>query len=117
MKEEGMRLLLLLPALVLAGCAMSEADRQAEAELATVRQASMSSPALTWEELNIHPTLVAHPCSVGTLVNASRQIVGYCRAGRQCRTMDWRPVVAGCTEPQIRQTSAPARTAALDTSR
>jgi hypothetical protein len=112
-----MRLLLLLPALVLAGCAMSEADRQAEAQLAAVRQVSMSGPALSWAELNIHPTLVANACSVGTLVNTSGQVVGYCRAGRQCRTMDWRPVAAGCTEPQLRQTSAPARTAALDTSR
>ncbi len=112
-----MRLLLLLPALVLAGCAMSEADRQAEAEVAAVRQASMSGPSVTWEELKIHPSLVAHACSVSTLVNTSGQVVGYCRAGRQCRTMDWRPVAAGCTDPQLRQTSAPARTAGLDTVR
>jgi hypothetical protein len=110
-----MRLLLLLPALVLAGCAMSKADPQAEAELAAVRQVSMSGPALSWEQLDIHPTLAARPCSVSTLVNTRGQIVGYCQAGRQCRTMDWRPVAAGCVDPQLRQTSAPARTAALDT--
>ncbi len=112
-----MRLLFLLPALVLAGCAMSEADRQAEAELAAVRQVSMSGPSVTWEELNIHPSLIAHACSVGTLVNTGGQVVGYCRGGRQCRTMDWRPIAPGCQEQPLRMTSAPARTAALDTAR
>jgi len=112
-----MRVLFLLPALLLAGCAMSEADRQAEAELAAVRQVSMSGPSVTWEDLNIHPALVAHACSVSTLVNAGGQVVGYCRGGRQCRTMDWRPIAPGCVEPQLRMTSAPARTASLDTAR
>ena len=111
-----MRLLLLLPAFLLAGCAMSEADRQAEADLAAVRQVSMSGPSVTWEELHIHPALVARACSVGTLMNTSGQVVGYCRGGRQCRTMDWRPIAPGCTEPQQHQTgpiSRPAQTAAV----
>jgi hypothetical protein len=110
-----MRFLLLLPGLVLAGCAVTEADRQAEANAARIRQAAMSGPALTWEELNVHPTLVAHSCSVGTLVNADRQVVGYCRGGRLCRTLDWRPVAPGCADPRIREAGGPARTAALDT--
>ncbi|SDB60342.1 hypothetical protein [Belnapia rosea] len=112
-----MRLLLLLPALVLAGCAMSEAERQAEADQAAMRQASMSGPSLTWEELHVHPTVIRHACSISTLVNTNGQVVGYCRAGRQCRTMDWHPVAPGCVDPQLRQASAPARTAALDTGR
>ena len=112
-----MRLLLLLPALVLAGCAMSGVDRQAEAELAAVRQVSMSGPSVTWAEWKIHPSLVVHACSVSTLVNTSGQVVGHCRGGRYCWTMDWRPVGPGCREPQQRMTSTPARTAALDTAR
>lgn len=76
--------------LALAGCAGQEED------LAAVRAVTMSGPALSWEDLDVHPTLKARACAVTTLVNRSGMPVGYCHEGRNCRTMDWRPVEDGC---------------------
>jgi hypothetical protein len=40
------------------------------------------------------------PCTVSTLVSRDGTPVGYCRDGRYCRTMDWRPVEDGCRPVQ-----------------
>ena len=88
----------ILACLVPAACA----GPAQQMELAEVRAATMSGPAISWEELDIHPTLLRRPCSVSTLVSRSGATVGYCTDGRQCRTMDWRPVEDGCRPPQLR---------------
>lgn len=81
----------LILACVLAGCAGDDA-----AEIAAVRAATMAGPPIPWEELDIHPALAARPCLVTTLVSRTGSVLGYCRDGRQCRTMDWRPIEDGC---------------------
>jgi hypothetical protein len=88
-------LILLLP-LLAAGCAGSQAP---DADLAAVRAVSMATRPFSWQELRVHPTLRQRACVVSTLVNESGTVVGYCQAGRQCRTMDWRPVEDGCLGP------------------
>jgi hypothetical protein len=98
-----MRLLFLLPAFALAACATADPQDTSEADLAAVRQVTMSGPSLTWAELRVHPALLRRACAVGTLVNADGQTIGYCQGGRQCRTMDWRPIEAGCNRsPEYR---------------
>ncbi|MDI3309007.1 MAG: hypothetical protein QJR07_18150 [Acetobacteraceae bacterium] len=86
----------------LAGCAASESP-----DVIAARAVSMSTPAVSWQELRVHPALMQRACAVSTLVNEDGQVVGYCRGGRQCRTMDWRPVLDGCGGPdapvQVRQ--------------
>ena len=94
----GIRHASVLASLLLAACAGPAEER----ELAEVRAATMSGPVITWEELDIHPTLTRRPCAVTTLVSRSGATVGYCTDGRQCRTMDWRPVEDGCRLPQLR---------------
>ena len=86
----------ILVCLGLAACT----DPAQEAELAEVRAATMAGPAISWEELDIHPALIRRSCSVSTLVSRSGATVGYCTDGRQCRTMDWRPVEDGCRPEQ-----------------
>jgi hypothetical protein len=86
----------ILGCLVLAGCA----GPSTEAELAVVRAATMAGDPIPWEELDIHPALVRRPCTVSTLVSRTGTAVGYCRDGRHCRTMDWRPVEDGCRPAQ-----------------
>jgi hypothetical protein len=88
----------ILVCLVLGACA----GPAQELELTEVRAATMSGPAISWEELDIHPALVRRPCSVSTLVTRSGATVGYCTDGRLCRTMDWRPVEDGCRPQQLR---------------
>ena len=63
---------------------------------AAVRAVTLSTPALSWDALRIHPALRQRACAVSTLVNEDGQTVGYCERGRQCRTNDWRPVEDGC---------------------
>lgn len=75
----------------LAGCAASESP-----DVIAARAVSMSTPAVSWEDLRIHPALMQRACAVSTLVNQDGQVVGYCQGGRQCRTMDWRPILDGC---------------------
>lgn len=89
-------LFLLAPVLVACTDPAPKSPTAAEADLQAVRVAALSGPALSWEELRIHPVLLQRPCSVGTLVNEDAQIVGYCDRGKQCRTNDWRPVMDGC---------------------
>lgn len=93
-----MRLFLLLPLIALSACAGSDNAGPSEADLGAVRRVSMSGPSLSWDDLRIHAALKQRACSVTTLVNVDGQVVGYCRAGRECRTMDWRPVAAGCNQ-------------------
>src|SRR4051794_4293873 len=98
-----MRLFFLLPVIALAACASTDDGGVAEAELAAVRQVSMSGPAISWQDLHVHPGLIHRACSVSTLVSEDGQVVGYCQGGRQCRTNDWRPVEPGCHQsPQYR---------------
>ena len=93
------RLRCLLPAvLVLAGCTAGGEDP----DLAAVRAVTMSGPRITWDELDIHPTLRARACAVSTLVDRYGTTVGYCEGRRSCRTMDWRPVEDGCRQGQQR---------------
>ncbi|MCZ8146521.1 MAG: hypothetical protein O9325_01540 [Roseomonas sp.] len=80
------------PALV--ACAGPEDD------LAQVRAATMAGDPIPWEELDIHPALMRRPCTVSTLVSRDGTPVGYCRDGRHCRTMDWRPVEDACRPAQ-----------------
>ena len=94
-----MRLLFLLPVLALAACATAEPQGSGEADLAAVRLVTMSGPSVSWAELRVHPALQSRACSVSTLINEEGQTIGYCQGGRQCRTMDWRPIEAGCTQP------------------
>ena len=75
----------------LAGCAGDESP-----DVIAARAVSMSTPAVSWEELRVHPALMQRACAVSTLVNENGQVVGYCQGGRQCRTMDWRPILDGC---------------------
>jgi len=92
-----------LPLLVsaLAGCAEPPPapPSQQEADLAAVRAVVLTTPALSWDALRIHPVLAQRPCAVDTLVNEQSQVVGYCSRGRNCRTNDWRPVADGCPMP------------------
>lgn len=88
-----MRVALFPLALLVTTAACVAPDSQ---DLAAVRAVSMSGPALTWDELRIHPALQYRACAVSTLVNVDREVVGYCAGGRQCRTLDWRPVEDGC---------------------
>ncbi|MDN3565656.1 hypothetical protein ACFQY5_15940 [Paeniroseomonas aquatica] len=98
-----MRLLFMFPVIALAACTVPGTDGPAEADLAAVRQVSMSGPSLSWQELRIHPTLMRRACAVSTLVNEDGQTVGYCVGGRQCRTNDWRPIEPGCNRsPEYR---------------
>lgn len=94
-----MRSLFLLPVLALAACATADPQGSGEADLAAVRQVTMSGPSVSWAELRVHPALLARACSVSTLINEDGQTIGYCQGGRQCRTMDWRPIEAGCSGP------------------
>ena len=98
----GWRHLVILGCLALAGCADG-----AEEDLAAVRAATMAGEPIPWEELDIHPALMRRPCTVSTLVSRAGTPVGYCRDGRHCRTMDWRPVEDGC-----RPVAAPPRRSA-----
>ena len=95
---------------LLGGCGLSQAD----ADLAAVRAVTMSGPAVSWSDLRVHTALGQRACAVSTLVNDSGTVVGYCNGGRQCRTMDWRPVLDGCTSggvvagrPQTTPANAP----------
>jgi hypothetical protein len=88
--------MLILGCLALAACA----GGPAEEDLAAVRAATMAGAPIPWEELDIHPTLMRRPCTVSTLVSRDGTPVGYCRDGRYCRTMDWRPVEDGCRPVQ-----------------
>ena len=90
------RRMLILGCLALAACA----GGPAEEDLAAVRAATMAGAPIPWEELDIHPTLMRRPCTVSTLVSRDGTPVGYCRDGRYCRTMDWRPVEDGCRPAQ-----------------
>ena len=94
-----MRLSFLFPVLALAACATADPQGPAEADLAAVRQVTMSGPSLSWQEMRVHPALQRSACAVSTLVNTEGQVVGYCQGGRQCRTMDWRPIEPGCIRP------------------
>ena len=87
---------LLAAGLLLAGCTSYAEQERAGAELAAVRAITMAGPSLSWEEMGVHPQLIARACSVDTLVNRSGDVVGYCTGGQTCRTMDWRPVEAAC---------------------
>lgn len=55
----------------------------------------MTTRAISWEQLQIHPNLQARPERVNTLVAADGRIVGYCQRGCGCRTNDWRRVADG----------------------
>jgi len=88
--------MMILGCLALAACA----GGPAEEDLAAVRAATMAGAPIPWEELDIHPTLMRRPCTVSTLVSRDGTPVGYCRDGRHCRTMDWRPVEDGCRPVQ-----------------
>ena len=96
---------MLAAGLLLAGCTSYSEQEQAGADIAAVRAITMAGPATSWEELDIHPQLIARACSVDTLVNRSGDVVGYCQAGQNCRTMDWRPIEAAC-HPGQRSASA-----------
>jgi hypothetical protein len=88
-------------ALAAAGCSSTD-----DADIRAARAVSMSTPAVSWEQLNVHPALRQRPCGVSTLVSEQGQVVGYCDGGRSCRTMDWRPVLDGCPmPPTLRQLS------------
>jgi hypothetical protein len=78
--------------MLLVGCGTSDVD----ADLASVHAVTMSGPAISWQDLRVHPVLAQRACAVSTLVNDSGTVVGYCSNGRQCRTMDWRPIADGC---------------------
>jgi hypothetical protein len=104
-----MRLLFLLPVIALIGCAETKVAGPTEIDLAAVRQVSMSGPAMSWQELRVHPALMQRACVVDTLVNEDGEVLGYCRAGRQCRTNDWRPVMDGCGQA-LEYRAAPAAT-------
>ena len=86
----------ILGCLALAACT----GGAAEDELAAVRAATMAGDPIRWADLDIHPTLMRRPCAVSTLVSRDGTPVGYCRDGRRCRTMDWRPVEDGCRPAQ-----------------
>lgn len=103
-----MRFAPLLLLLGLAACAepAPTPPTQAELDQTAVRVVALSTPAISWEQLRVHPVLMQRPCSVHTLVNEEAQVVGYCTRGRQCRTNDWRPVLDGC------EAGGPARTPA-----
>jgi hypothetical protein len=103
-----MRLLLLLPVITVAGCTTPQVASQAEIDLAAVRQVSMSGPAMSWSELRVHPALIQRACAVDTLVSETGEVIGYCRAGRQCRTNDWRPVSDGCGQGLEYRSTPPA---------
>jgi len=93
--------------LLLTGCASYSDQEQAGADLAAVRAITMAGPATTWEEMDVHPQLIARACSVDTLVNRNGDVVGYCQAGQNCRTMDWRPIEAACQPGQPRIAARP----------
>jgi hypothetical protein len=93
--------------LLLTGCASYSEQEQAGADLAAVRAITMAGPATTWEEMDVHPQLIARACSVDTLVNRNGDVVGYCTGGQNCRTMDWRPVEAACNSGQPRIAARP----------
>lgn len=98
-----MRLLFLLPAFALVACATADPQGSSEADLAAVRQVTMSGPSVSWSEMRVHPALLRNACAVSTLVNTEGQTIGYCQGGRQCRTMDWRPIEPGCNRsPEYR---------------
>ncbi|MCB4823349.1 hypothetical protein [Roseicella aerolata] len=90
------------PLLLLLGLVACAGPRQSaeEADLTAVRAVSLSTQALSWEELRIHPALMQRPCAVHTLVNEEAVVVGYCERGKRCRTNDWRPVLDGCQPAQ-----------------
>lgn len=54
-----------------------------------------TSRPLSWQQLQIHPNLMARPERVNTLVSADGRTVGYCINGCGCRTNDWRRVADG----------------------
>jgi hypothetical protein len=89
--------------LAAAGCSSPD-----DADVMAARAISMSTPALSWEQLGVHPALRQRPCAVSTLVSEQGQVVGYCTGGRSCRTMDWRPVTDGCPMPPTLQQLAPS---------
>lgn len=91
-----MRPFVLLLTAMLSGCAASPDTGPSEADLAAVRQVTMSGRILTWQELRVHPSLMQRACAVSTLVNEGGEVIGYCSGGRQCRTNDWRPVESAC---------------------
>jgi len=99
--------LILLAAL--AACA-EPAREVVDADVSAARVIALSTPALSWEELRVHPVLLRRPCAVHTLVNEDAVVVGYCDRGRRCRTNDWRPVLDGC-EAGSPLTPAPAGSA------
>jgi hypothetical protein len=86
------RLLALGALALLAGCSTLDSEQDA----AAVRAVTMSGPAVSWQELRVHPVMMQHACAVSTLVNDTGAVVGYCSQGRQCRTLDWRPIADGC---------------------
>jgi hypothetical protein len=97
----------------LAACVASEPPptTQAELDATAAHVVALSTQAVSWSELRIHPALRMRPCSVQTLVNEEGQVVGYCTRGRQCRTNDWRPVLDGCEASGPAMTPAPAGSA------
>lgn len=68
-------------------------ERNAECEAKGL--AWTNSRPLSWQQLQIHPNLVARPDRVNALITADGRTVGYCTRGCGCRTNDWRRVADG----------------------